>query len=316
MGKLDALKNMGALRLGPPVPAGAKTIVVLGVARGGTSMVASVLERLGIFLGDQAVAPVYEDVRLATALEASDAELVRGIVDEYDAAHPVWGFKRPGAIDYLERLHASLRSPVYLVVFRDVLGIANRNVLSMKSDAFKSMRNALGQYTQLLQFLETHTPSALLLSNEKALVRPHHFVQEVASWLDLPLSEAQLKAAAAAIVVDNPLYLDSSRLHFLGNLDRATPQFVSGWACIRGKKEAARMEVRKGDRVLGTVVADRNRPDVLKNGAHPTGLCGFRYDFSAQDDVSVGTEVSVHFQLGGEPLRGSPRCLKEPEQAL
>src|SRR5690606_22386696 len=40
---LDALRNLGALRLGKLVPSGAKTIIVVGVARGGTSMVAGVL---------------------------------------------------------------------------------------------------------------------------------------------------------------------------------------------------------------------------------------------------------------------------------
>jgi adenosyl cobinamide kinase/adenosyl cobinamide phosphate guanylyltransferase len=313
MAELDALRNKGVLRLGTPPPKGKETtVVVLGVARSGTSMVASVLQRLGVFLGDQAVAPVFEDVRLATALESKDASAVAAIVREYDERHPMWAFKRPSAIDHVAQIERAFRKPVYLVVFRDLLGIANRNVLSMKSEAVRSMRQALSQYAKLLDFLDERAPSALLVSNEKALINPRVFVDELTDWLSLDVSPAQLESAVSDIVVDSPHYLQASRLHFLGNVDRATTQFVSGWAHVRGRKDHARVTILLDDKVIATAVADRARPDVHKKGVHPTGFCGFRYEFRPEDGAKAGSIVSVRFELGGEELRSSPCALVEP----
>jgi hypothetical protein len=303
---LDALRNLGAIRLGEPVPRGAKTIVVIGVARGGTSMVASVLERLGVFLGDQAAAPVFEDVRLASAIEAKDETLSRSIVDEYDAGHSLWAFKRPSLIDHLSTAKKLFRNPVYIVIFRDVLAIGNRNALSMKSDALKSMKQSLRQYEVVRQFVESEHPSALLVSNEKAVIHPQTFVGELVDWLGLEVSDEKLSAAADSIVVDHPQYLNVSRLQFLGRLDKATPEYVAGWAFIKGRNGPAKLEVRVNGQLVATIAAERHRPDVEKKGLHPTGFCRFRHAFEEGDGVVRGASVSVRFVLGGGELKASP----------
>jgi hypothetical protein len=307
---LDALRNLGAVRLGEPPPSGEKTIVVLGVARGGTSMVAGVLRELGVFLGDKAMAPVFEDVRLAEAIEARDVSLSRSIVDEYDAAHAVWAFKRPGLIEQLSFATQLFRHPVYVVIFRDVLAIANRNALSMKSDALKSMKQSLRQYEVVREFIASTHPKALLVSNEKALIHPVAFVSELVSWLGLDVTAEQAAGASGAIVVDPPAYLNASRLQFLGRLDRATTEHAGGWAFIKGRSGPATLEVTVNGRVVATVIADRQRPDVKEKGIHPTGFCGFRYDFRAEDGVGKGDQVSARFTLGGEELKGGPRVLE------
>lgn len=309
---LDALRNLGALRLGKLVPSGAKTIIVVGVARGGTSMVAGVLRHLGVFLGDDAVPPVFEDVRLATPIEAKEDAASRAIIEEYNRRHPVWGFKRPGLIDHLASAHRLFRNPVYVVIFRDVLAIANRNALSVKSDPLRSIKYSLKQYQLVREFIESYAPPALLLSNEKALIHAATFVNELDDWLGLGATAQQKEAAIASIVIDQPQYLNASRLQFLGRLDKATTAFVAGWAFIRGRPGAATMEVVCGDRVLASVVADRHRPDVQRRGVHPTGFCGFRYDFKPGDGVAVGDSVTVRFAVGGEVLNGAPRELEAP----
>jgi hypothetical protein len=306
---LDDLRNPGAVRIGAPVPSGPKTIVVLGVARGGTSMVASVLSSLGIFLGDQAAPPVFEDVRLATAIEAKDVPATRDVMRDYDARHDVWAFKRPALIDHLTAAHPSFRNPVYVVIFRDVLAIANRNVLSMKSDPLKSIKYSLKQYELVRSFLEARQPTALLVSNEKALLSPSGLVSELVDWLGLQVSEEARTAATGAIVVGHPTYLDASRLHFLGHLDRANLQEVSGWAYIKGGVGPTHVEVTVDGRVIATVVADLHRPDVQKRKGHPTGYCGFRYAVRPADGIAAGVQVSARFALGGVELKGVPRVV-------
>lgn len=307
---LDALRNLGAVRSGEPPPGGAKTIVVLGVARGGTSMVASVLRELGIFLGDQAMAPVFEDVRLAEAIEAGDTARCRTIIAEYDAGHSVWAFKRPGLIDHLAAVTPLFRNPVYVVIFRDVLAIANRNALSMKINPLKSMKQSLRQYDIVREFVVSTNPTALLVSNEKALLHPVAFVTELVNWLGLDVTPERITRATQAIVVDPPNYLNASRLQFLGRLDRATEAYVGGWAFIKGRSGPASVEIIVGGRVVATVVADRQRPDVKDKGIHPTGFCGFRHDFKQQDGAAKGAEVSARFALGGEVLKAGPRVIE------
>jgi hypothetical protein len=269
-----------------------------------------VLKKLGVFIGDQAVPPVFEDVRLATAIEANDEPATRAVIADYDSAHPIWGFKRPSLIQHLAQTVPLFRNPVFIAVFRDVLSITNRNVLSMKSEPLKSLRQALVQYDQVCDFLESKQPSALLLSNEKALLRPDAFVDELVDWLGLEVSAEQRKDAQDAIVVDHPQYLDASRLRFLGHLDKVTPAHVAGWACIRGQTGPAKLEILVNGRLFATVVASRRRQDVQRRGVHPTGMCGFRHEFRPEDGVATGDQVSVRFVLGGGELKGAPKSVE------
>lgn len=307
---LNSLRNLGAVRLNETPRQGEKTIIILGVARGGTSMVAGVLRQLGVFLGDKAAAPVFEDVRLAEAIEAKDPAASQAIASAYDSEHPVWAFKRPGLIEHLSWAPAIFRHPIYVVIFRDVLAIANRNALSMRIDALKSMKQSLRQYDAVRDFVSNISAPALLISNEKALIHPMAFVTELVEWAGLEVTPEQLARAAASIVVDPPDYLDASRLQFLGRLDRATVDHVGGWAFIRGRSGPATVEILVSGRVVATVVADRLRPDVKEKGIHPTGACGFRYTFRAEDAVRQGEQASVRFTLGGEELKGGPRVLE------
>lgn len=306
-GDLEELRNLGVLRLGGPVPEDQRTIIVLGVARSGTSMVASVLRQLGVFMGAEAVPPVYEDVRLAKAIETGAQADARRVVAEYNETHATWGFKRPGALGYLNELSTLVRTPIYVVVFRDPLAIANRNAISMRADPLRSIHQTLKQYAVLHDFLVSQSPVALLVSNEKALLKPDVFVQQVVDWLGLDVPQQQRDRAAACILVDTPQYLDASRLKFLGHLDRATAAEVSGWAYVQGQGGPARVEVLVNGRVIGTAVADRQRADVRRRGVHPTGFCGFRFEMGPDALLATDDEVAVRFSVGAQHLKGSPR---------
>ena len=80
MADLDALVNTGLYPIGARPTAGDKTIVVVGVARGGTSVVAGGLAAMGIFMGEKAYPPVFEDLRLTKGDRGRG--LVRGPQDD------------------------------------------------------------------------------------------------------------------------------------------------------------------------------------------------------------------------------------------
>src|SRR4051812_31937022 len=89
-------RNLPAARAGFP-----RTLVVCGIERGGSSMVAAVLHRLGVTIG-QDLDATYEDHDLANAIrafvaagdEVSLARLKQSIADR-DARRETWGFKLP-----------------------------------------------------------------------------------------------------------------------------------------------------------------------------------------------------------------------------
>ncbi|MDQ3797346.1 MAG: hypothetical protein M3294_07255, partial [Pseudomonadota bacterium] len=69
---LDALINLGFHELRPSTGPVEKTVIVLGVARGGTSMVAGALSKLGVYMGDAITGVVFEDLTLSRAVERRD----------------------------------------------------------------------------------------------------------------------------------------------------------------------------------------------------------------------------------------------------
>ena len=191
MTDLMALQNKGIVTLGIRERTNAP-IVVVGTARGGTSMIAGTLSQLGVFCGDSAHRPVYEDLVLSSAFEDNDLEEVSKIVDRYNKAHKIWAWKRPSCVNYLRDVHRLLVNPSYIFVFRDILSTANRNLLSMNSKIVPSMKRALNDYNLALEFLLETDVHALVVSYEKAIQNPEFLVDEIIKAFDLSTSPGQI----------------------------------------------------------------------------------------------------------------------------
>lgn len=190
-----------------------KTIIVVGPARGGTSLVAGVLAHLGVFTGAASAAPVYEDVHLATPYEAGDLDAAVQIMRGYDAAHPIWAYKRPGVIENFAGMHEQARNPVYLFIFKDLFSMANRNSISMKLDVVQGLRRASSDFVKIIDFIEASRPNGMLLSYDRVMQNREAFVDVMIGLLAAgSVSEAQ-RAAALAFIDPNPAdYLDKSRI--------------------------------------------------------------------------------------------------------
>src|SRR5688572_21236041 len=124
------LTNFGLLRtadieLGLPA-----TVIVVGLPRSGTSMIAAVLRALDVYIGTEIDGAVFEDRQFAAALASGHPEELARLIDERNAAHAIWGFKRPEAYRQLELLIPLCRNPRVIVTFRDILAIALRNRLA------------------------------------------------------------------------------------------------------------------------------------------------------------------------------------------
>lgn len=303
---LDTLVNRGfhVIRACPDQPT--KTIIVLGVARGGTSMIAAVLDKLGVFMGD-AIAPVFEDRALSVAVEKRDKAKIERIISERNGRFPVWGWKRPSSINHIGKLEARFRNPVYVVVFRDVFSIANRNRLSVSADVLDNMRRSLDQYAKLTDFIGESTAPCMLVSYDKALAHRQAFVEHLAQFVGTE-DPRSIRAAIECIRADSPKYLDATRnTKSLGRLQEVRADRVSGWA-RRHRRNAPPVEVRlliNGAEAMRTK-ANELRRNVKANDDNVVTKCGFSFRLEHLSLLQDGDEVRVRVVGDVRELKNSP----------
>jgi len=304
MAKHDALINKGMVTIGDK-PVDTKTpIVVIGTARGGTSMVAGVLAKLGVFMGDRAVHPVYEDVRLSEIFEQGDLDQSARIVSEYSASHERWGWKRPSVIDHLDAVDTLLPNARYIIIYKDVLSIAQRNSISMLAEITEGMDRALSQYKKTLRFLRQKKPRAMLISYEKASAYPEAFLTALIDFCDLEPSKENYRAARTFIDPEPEDYIEATRItKAQGQLDAIKGRRVSGWARFVHKKQHATVEIFLNDRSLGVVVANEDSSQLDLPNAQ---TCGFSFMIPESAELYRGAMVRARVVNDVVDLKNSP----------
>jgi hypothetical protein len=211
------LRNSGLVLVGdqdaPGQRAGAaRTLIVVGVARSGTTMVATVLHCLGVHLGDQVGLDVYEDLEAAAVLE-QDEPALRSLIARKNREHRVWGFKRPEAFRTLDPARMDLfRAPHVLATFRDPVAIAERNRISMHEDFLAALRRAARSTRQLVRWTALLRCPVLMISYEKAMSSPERFVDAVIAFCGLTPTPEQRRAAIASVESGPSSYLIGSRI--------------------------------------------------------------------------------------------------------
>jgi len=159
-----------------------RTFVCLGVPRGGTSAVAGTMQRLGLFIGE-GMDKNYEDPDFA----AKPFDHMQRAVAARNKAHPVWGWKFPGAVNYLERLLPDLLNPHLVIVYRDVVatahGQARRHDRTLQQGAHETL---IHQQRNWMLMERLALPTAVV-SYEKAMLEPAAFVRELAGFMALPV---------------------------------------------------------------------------------------------------------------------------------
>ena len=281
-----------------------RPIVVIGTARGGTSMIAGTLAKLGVFMGDRAVSPVYEDVRLSEAFEKKDFNLVKSIMDEYSSKYEKWGWKRPSSIDYLDVVEKTMDSPSYVFIFKDILSIAQRNSISMLSEILPSMQNALRQYENVLKFLKKGKYHAMLVSYDKAVSYPEDLVTSLISFYKLSPNQNQIAEGISFIKPNSDAYLDATRITKAhGCLDGIQCQRIFGWARYIHAKKTATVEIFLNNKVIGTVMANQSREDLDKKFGTP---CAYFFDLPKNIEINSGDMIRARVTDEVRDLENSP----------
>lgn len=174
---------------GDEPPSGPRTVVCMGTARGGTSMVAGAILGLGVPMGSD-LTPNLEDREFNMDMRVGSPDeffqSARNVIATRNAEHSVWGWKFPHTVRYLRRLIGDLRAPHLVCVFRDPVPMALR---SRKTEGMALDFVADRLRMQLLnsEMIEELGLPCLMVSYEKAAAHPLVFVHELANFLGLPI---------------------------------------------------------------------------------------------------------------------------------
>ena len=183
-----------------------RTIVVLGMPRGGTSMVAGVLSLLGFNIGDDVEQSNQEDqefTRLAAELEPlydsagapikEKFDKLRALVAKKNEARPVWAFKDPNAHVYINELMPVLRNPYFVLVFRDHFAAAQTIHARTGQDYIASLEQSFDQMKFLVGFMKVYDAPVLFASYERALRLRESFARQLAAFAGAEPDDATMK---------------------------------------------------------------------------------------------------------------------------
>lgn len=309
MMSINSLINKGCTILNSPESAPDKrTIIVLGTARGGTSIAAGALFHLGVPMF-AATPPVYEDIHLASAFEKSNKKRYREIIEKYDD-EPVWAWKRPNSMGFLPKLVKEVRNPMFVVMVRDAFAVASRNELSMGYDILKSMDKALMQQQKILRFISRHSFPVMLCSVEKTKQYPENFIENLISFTGLTPTPAQTERAHNFIEPEPMEYIEASRINRShGQIGGVKNGVLFGWAAWAYREKAVEVELIKNDEVIETVEAIEWREHGRDVANRRNGYCGYRFDLAK---LNIQVEDILHVRVKGEvrDLNNSPYFVK------
>jgi hypothetical protein len=242
----------------------ASTIIVVGVARSGTSMIASVLHELGVPMGDRAGNAVYEDPDIASAIESGNKAAISAMAIDRNARFRIWGFKRPEAFLVLPKFLPLFRNPRIISTFRDPAAISQRNSISMHQEFLFGLGQAAEKTLELTRFIKQIDAPVMAVSYEKAMGQPHRFMAGLINFCGLSPSGDQYASALRSMGNGPELYLKSSRIWFEGWFDNISNGHAIGWVRRMPTKDQCQVEIVSNGRVIGRGKANAPRKDLAE----------------------------------------------------
>lgn len=281
-----------------------RTLVVLGTARGGTSIAAGSLYKLGVPMFN-VHAPVYEEVNISSAFEQQDEQRYRRIINSFNE-EPVWAWKRPSSIRYLDVVEKEIRNPFYIVVMRDALSVGSRNGLSMGHDVVSSMTSALEQQTILVDFVAKTKSPVLIASVEKIKQYPESFIKRLIEFAGISPEPEQIESAVSYIEPEPMDYIEASRINRShGQIGGFNNGILFGWAAWTYRKEAVEVELSVNGEMKYITVANDWRDHGKGVPNKRDGYCGYKFDLNDMN-LSVGDVISVRVKGEVRDLNNSP----------
>jgi hypothetical protein len=285
-----------------------KTLLITGLARSGTSMLAALLQAAGVWLGDHVYEPINEDAEITQMVRARDLSRLDALIERQNAKVPVWGFKMPDLHQYLQHDELTrFRNPHLIVIFRDPVAVAARNALSEQVDGSQAIVEATSAMHSLTQFVRASHLPFLFVSYEKALVFPRAFIDNVLSYCGIALDDVRRDDLLRHVQPNRSQYVLTANRTFQGHLEGVLDGRLYGWARHVGDLTPVQLDLLVDDRLAATFPAGEFREDLLAanlgNGNHAFFLD--LADLAVSDSSVIRVRVSGRtFELAnsGRPL--------------
>lgn len=84
---------------------------------------------------------------------------------------------------------------------------------------------------------------------------------------------------------------------------RVRPKTVRGWAFDESSKSPITVNLYVDDKFIAAQKADQDRKGLVEKGKHATGKCGFKFDFSDKDKLSLKSKIVVKAGKGQKSLK-------------
>ncbi len=175
-----------------------ETVLVLGVGRGGTSLVAGTLRCLGISMGSDPHPVKHEWSPVVYASEGIvDISASLENIEQMNQAHEMWGWKYPADVFALDTILPLVRSPGIIVVTRDLVD------LTLSAERYGETPWEIGflenadVYSHIGTQLRFWPYPVLVVSFHEILAKPDEFVELLCSFLQISPTREQKQDAFA-----------------------------------------------------------------------------------------------------------------------
>lgn len=196
-------------------------VVVLGQPRGGTSVVAGLCHLIGVRMGRD-IDPSNMEAREFLGLVKHEDFRARfeSALNELKFGTQLFGFKDPTAVDYWQRVADLVPDPLFVVVFRDPVAIAERQRLDGADFAESLCQVGLRQSALVRLVAETKFPTAVV-SYERLLGDTRRAYEQLSQFMtgSVSLRIAELVHEAVRPHADMPREVNFLEIGSRLNLD-------------------------------------------------------------------------------------------------
>jgi hypothetical protein len=174
------------------------TVIVTGLARSGTSVVAGILNELGAPMGESWARGVFEDAELDADFKYWPFEVPHHRIEARNA-NPIWGFKHPALYDRLRPEDIRhFRNPRLVVVTRDFAAVCAR-YLRDNPNLDEIIPETSEQHSRMIKFFQAADCPKMMVSYERFLASPLQLILPLAEFCGLKYNAAALTRALALV---------------------------------------------------------------------------------------------------------------------
>ncbi len=103
-----------------------------------------------------------------------------------------------------------------------------------------------------------------------------------------------------------PRIVGSDTTRYRGNFGGIRENKLYGWASDSKSDTPTKLNIAVNGVFIVSITADKNRPDLVRNGINTNGKCGFAVPLNALGDISLHDSISVTTEDGLFELPNSP----------